>query len=141
MISRSFTFLSVLTAIGVLGFGAAAAGRPPVDAKRITDQSTSPCFFVTQWRGWKAPDAHTLYLGIDQHDVYQVDLSADSPDLLWPDMHLVSIVRGSSSICSHLDLDLKIADNNGFSSPLIARSMRKLTPEEVAAIPPKYRPN
>ncbi len=55
-------------------------------------------------------------------------------------MHLVSIHRGSSSICDALDLDLRLSDGHGFSEPLIARSMTKLTPEEVAAIPAKYRP-
>lgn len=132
MIAHFRSLMPALAAAGVLSLAGAAAARPAVNA---------PCFFVTQWNGWKAPDANTLYLGVNQHEVYQVDLSAGSPQLQYPSMHLVSIVRGSSSICSSLDLDLKIADNNGFSTPLIAKSLRKLTPEEVAAIPRKYRPN
>ena len=56
-------------------------------------------------------------------------------------VHLVSIVRGSNSICTANDLDLKISDDHGFTQPLIAKSITKLTPEQVAAIPKKYRPN
>ena len=115
-----------------------AAAVPALSATR--DQSKMPCFFVTQWRGWKSPDPSTLYLGVNMRDVYEVKLSTPSDQLSWPDMHLVSIVRGSNSVCSALDLDLKIADTNGFATPLIATSIRKLTPEEVAAIPKKYLP-
>lgn len=103
--------------------------------------SRTPCFFITQWQGWKAPDENTLYLGVNLHDVYRVDLSAGSSELMWPEAHLVSQVRGSDSICSAIDLQLAVADNNGFKVPLIAKSLTKLTPEEIAAIPKKYRPN
>jgi hypothetical protein len=33
-----------------------------------------------------------------------------------------------------------VADHHGFYQPLIARSLTKLSPAEVAAIPKKYRP-
>ena len=103
--------------------------------------STNTCFFVTQWQGWKSPSPDVIYLGVNSHDVYRVDLSAGSSMLNWPNMHLVSVFRGSNSICTALDLDLKISDDHGFTEPLIAKNLTKLTPEEVAAIPKKYRPN
>jgi hypothetical protein len=56
------------------------------------------------------------------------------------DFVLINEVRGSPWICSHLDLDLTLADRAGYRQPLIARSLRKLTPEEVAAIPRKDLP-
>jgi hypothetical protein len=120
------------------GLAAALVGGQALAA---TDGHTAPCFFITQWQGWKAPDAHTLYLGVNLHDVYRVDLSAGSPELTWPNAHLVSIVRGSNSICTPLDLQLSVSDTNGFRQPLIARKITKLTPEEVAALPKKYNPN
>ncbi len=54
---------------------------------------------------------------------------------------LVSQVRGSNSICTAIDLQLAVGDTDGFQQPLIARKLTKLTPEEIAAIPKKYRPN
>jgi hypothetical protein len=102
---------------------------------------TTNCFYVTQWQGWKSPSPDVIYLGVNMHDVYRVDLSAGSSMLSWPNMHLVSIVRGSDSICTALDLDLKISDDHGFTEPLIAKALTKLTPDQVAAIPKKYRPN
>jgi hypothetical protein len=128
---------SLAAATAVILLGAAA---PALAATK--DNPSTPCFFVTQWRGWKSPNPDTLYLGVNNHDIYEVKLSGGgSSQLSWPDMHLVSIDRGGGSICDALDLDLKIADTNGFSEPLIAKSLRKLSPAEAAAVPPKYRPN
>ncbi len=109
---------------------------------------STPCFFITQWNGWKSPSPDVIYLGVNMHDVYRVDLSAGSSQLQWPNVHLVSRTVGSDSICSALDLQLEVADDSGgrglgggFREPLIATKLTKLTPEEVAAIPKKYRPN
>lgn len=120
------------------GVAATLAGGQALAA---SDAPRTPCFYITQWQGWKAPDQNTLYLGVNLHDVYRVDLSAGSEQLMWPDAHLISQVRGSNSICSAIDLQLAVADTNGFREPLIARKLTKLTPDEVAAIPKKFRPN
>jgi len=117
---------------------AALLGLAVTSAHAATNQN---CFFVTEWQGWKSPSPNVLYLKVNMHDVYRVDLSAGSSQLQWPDMHLVSIVRGgSSSICGPLDLDLSVSDGHGFKEPLIAKAITKLTPDEIAAIPPKFRP-
>ena len=115
--------------------GSAAAASP------TSEPQTHNCFFITQWQGWKSPAPDVLYLGVNLHEVYKVQLSSPSSELQWPDVHLISRVRGSDSICDALDLDLSVSDGHGFRSPLIANSIRKLTPEEVAAIPKKFRPN
>ncbi|HWE99532.1 MAG TPA: hypothetical protein VG248_07025 [Caulobacteraceae bacterium] len=133
--NRTFrTLAAAAAAAAALGFasGSLAQGHP---------REGAPCFFISQWRGWKAPNPHTLYLGVSLHEVYEADLSGDEPLLMDSATHLISHVVGSSSICSPLDLQLEIADLGGMKAPLIVRHLRKLTPEEVAAIPPKYRPN
>ncbi len=101
----------------------------------------TPCFFVTQWGGWKSPSPKVIYLGVNMHDVYRLDLAAESSQLQWPDARLISEVRGSSSICTALDLQLSVSDTGGFRAPLFPAKLTKLTPEEVAAIPKKFRPN
>jgi hypothetical protein len=74
-------------------------------------------------------------------DIYRLDLSAGSSELNDPDVHLKSVIRGSDWICSPLDLQLEVVDSHGgFREPLIVKSITKLTPEEVHAIPPKFRP-
>ena len=50
------------------------------------------------------------------------------------------LTRGSDTVCDALDLDLSVSDGHGFREFLIATSITKLTPAEVAAIPLKFRP-
>ena len=110
-----------------------AADRPRADS--------APCFFITQWRGWKAPSPDVIYLGVNNHDVYRADLSAGSPELQWPDARLINQVHGPDSICSALDLQLEVSDGHGFRQGLIVKDLVKLTPDQVAAIPKKFNPN
>jgi len=126
-------FAAGLVAAGLLGLSAA-----PVAAE--SPHPARDCFFSNQWEGWRSPSPNVIYIRVGIHDVYRLDLSAGSSQLQSPDMHLVNQVRGSNTICSALDLDLSIADSHGFSEPLFVRTMTKLSPEEVAAIPRQYRP-
>lgn len=81
-----------------------------------------------------------LYLRFGLHDIYRVDLTPGSRVRKDPDTFLVNRLRGSNWICSPLDLDLTLSDRQGFRQPLIARSRRKLTPAEIAAIPRRDLP-
>ena len=114
---------------------AAAAG-----AAQAKPTGQSNCFFSNQWRGWSTPGPDIIYINVGPKKVYRIDLTPGSGTLKSPGYFLVSQVRGSNSICSALDLDLAVSDGRGYYLPLIARSLTRLTPEEVAAIPPKYRP-
>ncbi len=115
--------------------GGAAGGEP----------STPPsgklnCFFTSQWKGWKSPAPDVLYLGVSIHDVYRVGLAHPSSLLEDPNIKLISLTRGPSSICLPIDLDLEATNFHGISERLYPVSLVKLTPEEVKAIPPKYIP-
>ena len=125
-----------------LAAAAAVALTASVAFAAPSNNTRAPCFFITQWQGWKSPSPKVLYLGVNMHDVYRVDLAAETPMLGDPSVHLVSEVRGSDSICSALDLRLTVADDMGaMREPLFPEKLTKLTPEEVAAIPRKFRPN
>jgi len=127
-----------LAIAGGLGASAASAAQGDVTTKPV--KPARQCFYLSDWRGWTAPDKDTLYMKVRGRDVYRVDLSWGSNQLTWPGTHLVSIVRGSDSICNPLDLDLRVSDGMGFSTPIRAKTITKLTPEQVKAIPKKYQP-
>jgi hypothetical protein len=127
--------IAAATALVAAAGLAGAAQAVPADTP-----DTRHCFFVNQWRGWSAPDKQTLLLKVGNKDVYKITLNGGSASLNWPGVHLVSVVRGSSSICSARDLDLSVADNGGMREPLFLDTMTKLTPEEIAALAPKDRP-
>ncbi len=125
--------LSTFSCAALAAAGLIAASAPAAVAGQ-------PCFLSRDWQGWKSPSPNIIYLRVHVSDVYKVTLSAGSSMLQRADVHLNSLVRGSSNICSAIDLDLRVSDNNGFATPLIADTLTKLTPDEIAAIPKKYRP-
>jgi hypothetical protein len=99
------------------------------------------CFFESQWENWKAPDDHTIYLGVTGHKVYRLDLAGSCPELTWPDARLISHDRsGEGSICGPLDFDLKVAEQGGPGMACIVKSMTLMTPDEAAALPRNVRP-
>jgi hypothetical protein len=121
---------------------AAAAALAATGASAAPDQKPAKaCFASNAWEGWSAPgDGDVLYLRTGPREVFRVDLTPGSHVRKDPDRFLVNRLRGSDWICSALDLDLTLSDHQGFKEPLIARSLRKLTPAEVAAIPRKDLP-
>lgn len=78
------------------------------------------CFFASQWEGWKAPNAHVMYVRVNMHDVYRVDFASSCQELTWPDAHLITTFRGSNSVCTPLDLDIKVSEGGpgGFLNPV-----------------------
>jgi hypothetical protein len=101
----------------------------------------SSCFLSSNWSGWKSPDPNTIYLRVDINRIYRLDLAHPSYQLDGPGMHLTSRIRGSSWICSPLDLQLSVADDHGIArEPLFVKSITELTPAEVKAIPAKFLP-
>jgi len=125
--------LILTAAVAALGIaGAAHADAPAAKPK-------TPCFFSRDWSGWRSPDPKTIYLRVRVNEIYKVDLSFGSALLAWPDSHLINELRGTDSICTPLDLDLKVG-NDHMVEPLFVKSISKLTPEQVAEIPKKYLP-
>jgi hypothetical protein len=99
------------------------------------------CFSSTQWRGWSSPVDDVIYLKVGTKDVWRVDLVPGSGrNLDRGGDFLISEVRGSSRICTANDLDIAIGTSTGFRTPLFPRTLRKLTPQEAAALPPAHRP-
>jgi len=128
--------LAALTIAALSAAGAAAAAPAPGAA------AGQACFTSRDWEGWSAPgDGDVLLLRVRSHDIYRVELTPGSHVRKEVDNFLVNRVRGSSWICSPLDLDLTLNDRTiGARQGLIARSLRKLTPQEIAAIPKKDLP-
>lgn len=125
---------TLVLAVAVAALGLVGAARADTPTKPRT-----PCFFTRDWSGWRAPDRNTIYLRVNLRDIYEIDLLGGSQLLTWPDSHLVNDVRGTDSVCGPIDLDLKVA-NDHVVEPLFVKSIVKLTPEQVAAIPKKYLP-
>ena len=126
---------------GLLTTALLAVSAPAfADAKDAAPKPVRSCFSLSDWQGWSAPDKNTLYLKVRNRDVYRVDLSHGTNQLTSPGVHLVSVVRGPDTVCSPIDLDLRVSDGFGFAMPIMAKSITKLTTEEIAALPKRDRP-
>jgi len=125
---------ATVAALALAPLAHAATGPAPA-------KTGGSCFASNTWEGWKTTNnGDALLLRINNRDIYRVDLTPGTHAYRGADQFLVNRVRGSNFICSALDLDLTLADHNGFRQPLIATSMRKLSPAEIAAIPRKDLP-
>jgi len=128
---------------GLLTTALLAAAAPALAdpaAKDAAPRAARSCFYLSDWDGWSAPDKNTLLMRVRNRDVYRVELTHDSGLLKSPGVHLVSVVRGIDSVCAPLDLDLRVSDGFSMAIPIRAKTITKLTTEEIAAIPKKDRP-
>jgi hypothetical protein len=99
------------------------------------------CFYSSEFENWKAPDARTLYIRVGLHRFFRLDLAADCNSLLWPGSHLITEIRGSETICSALDWDLKVSQGtHDIAEACIVKTMTELSPTESDAIPKKFKP-
>ena len=137
MNAKSMIRAGLLTTV-LLAAAAPALADPA--AKDAPPRAARSCFYLSDWDGWSAPNKDTLYLKVRNRDVYRVDLAHGTNQLTSPGVHLVSVVRGVDSVCAPLDLDLRVSDGFGMAMPIRAKTITKLTREEIAAIPKKYRP-
>jgi hypothetical protein len=119
--------ITTCAAVAALGLAADASAQP----SRNADQ----CFFTRDIQNILAPDDHTLYLRVRNSAIYRIDTVAECPQLPFNDGHIsLQTTPGASTVCSAIDLDLKVF-NNGVSTPCLIKSLQKLTPQEAAALP------
>lgn len=117
-----------------------AAAPALADSPAAAPKPARACFSLSDWSGWSAPDKDTLLMRVRNREVYRVDLSHGTSQLTSPGVHIVSIVRGSDQVCRPIDLDLRVSDGMGFAMPIMAKSITRLSAEEVAALPKRDRP-
>jgi hypothetical protein len=134
MISPRLGRLAAGVAAATAVLGGAAFAAP-------ADTGGRNCFMVNDWHGWSSPSPDILYLAVNFRDVYRVELARPVEGLNLVDTVLISDEAGLQSVCGAVDLRLIMTHRRGGSRQgLIVRSLTRLSPEEIAAIPRKYRP-
>ena len=137
MTRSSTAGLGVALALSVTAFIA----PPAAAADPAAEQS---CFRLSQMRNHKVGDPSTLYVAVGNKQVYRFNMSSrclagrsgNDPLILRP-------ATGSDLVCKPLDLDIDISSGTGpgaMATPCIVSSIVKLTPAEIAALPPKAKP-
>ena len=135
MISNRLGRLAAGVVVASAMLGGAASAAP-------ADTNGRNCFTVNDWHGWSSPSPDVLYLAVRFRDVYKVELAHPVEGLNLVDTVVISDEAGLQSVCEAADLHLIMTHRRGGSRQgLIVSSLTRLTPEEIAAIPRKDRPN
>jgi hypothetical protein len=120
---------------GVLALSATAAGAADKPAKPPTHND---CFWTRNVDSFAAPDDHTLNVRVGMRDVYQFEMLGPCQDIDW-NQRIALISRSGSNICSGMDAEVVTHSPIG-PQRCAVRSMRKLTPQEIAALPARGKP-
>ncbi len=131
---------AALLGLGMIGGGWAANAQGQAPEKDHGKGSSQACFYARDISSWAPVGRSTINIRVHASDVYQLNLLGDCPNIDWVEgiglQH-----RGSSWICSGLDAEI-LAPQPGGGVPLRCpvTSIRKLSKEEAAALPPKQHP-
>jgi hypothetical protein len=99
------------------------------------------CFFSDRFQAWRAADARTIYIRVRPDRYYRLDLAAPCPILTSPGARLITRFEGKRSVCSPEDWDLSAVEWGGSArSQCVVRTMTLLSPEQVAVLPQRVRP-
>jgi hypothetical protein len=115
----------------------------PATAPAQPNARPSACFRSSQFQGFRPAGNKAMIVRVNISDFYRVEFAQACPEINYPAAHLVTVNRGGSDmICSGIDWDLKIAQSGpgGFATPCIVSSQRKLSKDEVAALPKGQKP-
>jgi hypothetical protein len=131
----SIPLLVAAAALAGCADGPAPTGYP---ANATSVSAPRECFWTRDVNGFAAADQRTVYVRAGVNRVYELDLLGPCPDVDWTE-HLALESRGSDSICSGVDAMI-IAPSPIGPQRCAVRTVRRLTPQQVAALPPKARP-
>ena len=128
------SLLPLALAVAALSAGASQVAAQPTAA------DGKQCFRVSQMRGHKVADPKTLYVAAGNRDVFRIDMrSACLQGANMGDPLVIENFGGNDTVCRPIDLNLKVAGAIGLS-PCIVGSITKLTPPQIASLPPKLKP-
>ena len=131
------TALAIAAAMAVGASAQPPGGAPPPPAPK----PRPACFWTSRIQNFAAVDERNLYLRVGNRDIYRAKLFSNCIDISW--VHRLALVsRSSSLICEgpNLDVDVVLREVGAGRQRCPVTEIRKLTPDEVAALPKLARP-
>lgn len=120
---------AALLALSATGAAADDAPKPP---------PARQCFWTRNADSFAAADNHTLYVRVGVRQVFQFEMFGPCQDIDW-NQRIALVSRPGSNICTGMDATV-ISHSPIGAQRCAVRAVRKLTPEEIAALPPRARP-
>lgn len=112
-----------------------AIARSPVEPGQ---NAAKQCFWASQISGFASADPYSVNVRVGARDVYQFEMFGRCDDVDWA-REIAVRARGSSHICSGLNAEI-IAPTSTGPQRCPVRTVRKLTQDEVNALPKRGRP-
>jgi len=130
-------FAAAAFGLAVLGLSAphGAVAKSPLEG---AEKPRRQCFWANQVNNFAAEGDRVVNVRVGVKDIYRLEIFGTCPEIDWT-QKIAIVSRGGSTICSGLDADLVVPSSIG-PQRCTVRNVRKLTPEEVAALPPKAKP-
>lgn len=122
----------------VLSFAASMAAGPVLAVGGPPLQSGQHCFYAGDVSGFAVQGDHIVNVRVAPRDVYQFELVGSCPAVNWHARPALES-RGTSFICTGLDAEL-VAPGASGPRRCPVRNIRKLTPDEITALPNAARP-
>ena len=133
--------MRVKTALAALAAAVACGGASQV----ATAHDAAPkydahkCFYSRDVTSFAAPDDRNLYIEVNNRDVYHFEMFGPCQDIDW-NQRLALVARPGPWICNGMDAEV-ISHATGLGPQrCLVKHMRKLTPQEVAALPKRAKP-
>ncbi|WP_309603993.1 tRNA (5-methylaminomethyl-2-thiouridine)(34)-methyltransferase MnmD [Phenylobacterium sp.] len=115
-----------------------AVGETPALAKAPAQTRPNACFWTRSADGFAAQGDRVVNVRVGVNDVYRFEMMGSCPDIDWSD-RIALVSRSGSTICTGMDAEIVTRTAIG-PQRCPVRSTRKLTREEVAALPRGARP-
>ena len=127
-------------ALAALSAAGSAPAQSPAPADKLVEPAkANQCFWTRFADGFAAPDEHTLYVRVGVRDVYQFEMFIPCQGMDW-DQRIALVSRAGSTICTGMDAEVITHETGIGRQRCVVRSVKKLTKEEIAALPKRSRP-
>ncbi len=131
--------LPVAAALAALGLAAAApaAAKSPAEPAAAA-KPKSQCFWANQVNSFASNDNRVVNVRVGVKDVYQFEMFGRCNDVDWNN-RIALVSRGGNYICSGMDAEIISPSTIGPQRCPVSK-IRKLTPDEIKALPKHARP-
>lgn len=142
--ARASAWLAAAAAVGLAAIAGCAETAGTSDPNSAGSQGaarTAPrCFRAADARNFRSVNATTVNLRVGRRDFYRIDLLGPCPDLNFS-MRMGLRTSAGSQVCtgSGIGTSIIVPGSRGPTRCAI-RQITALSPEEVAALPPRQRP-
>lgn len=134
--------LAAAATAGVLSTAALAAKQSPLGPAPAAGVGlpSGQCIRTSEIRGHKIVDKKTMLINVNGRATYRLTMHGSClAGALDSDPIVTRKPPGTEIACKPIDFDIAIG-SDGFTRPCIVDSVVKLTPDEVASLPPKLKP-